>query len=852
MSEYPPLFYRRTTLADVRQYFETVFNRPSTPPLLRYRRKPSSSRYSVTGDSDIGIVSDTELSKPTPTVSYVTRSCRNSPTAPGRLGRTVIETKPLLNKTLSPSWTSESDINMSDKEGQKEPNNMKKNKETKEDKDPVSQKSLRQPTLSLTGTIQKKGRLGQLTDAMVNSMPIPSSTNNAAPAATSTPLTTGATWESNTNFQAEKSLSNISLAYTCSDGNGLQDDSMIRGGSPGKQPPNLQLAHTTTANIVIQGVGADETYQATLQDPPHFSQLPGTWQEAEAEELLRIQAARATSQASSKTSSGQHSEKSTEGPPTPNTLQKRKSKKNHKKPGENGGSSSSSSNAMDDQETVKRRPVSNLHMRIQEMEKHMASMQQQLHTVSSTNNLISQGVVAVDGRTQWCEKKIGELQTHADKTNQHLHEMNSRVNHTLNTVTALATAVAEDRDKARTNHQDMIKLIQNAQSRGSATGEAKEADTCETGLFISGIQELRAFFGLPEDMDPTRVAGKLMDVVGSYYAIHRIYIADRSVDNSTRKNAKAVIIYLTSVYHKKETVIRIKKLLEEHRVARVAVNDCYPLSETPKALALNRLAYEKRQDKSMTRTRVINKKGQAVLQASASRGQPYKDVQVSEETLRPYLQDNRNKGDNNKRPNNNVGQSKEYRDRRNQAEATGMPPPLAQRDSRQRNPPRLSTPNNQPVGRKEPVVKMPRGTGAPDGQAHPLHSQNYPQHQQQQFQQHQQHQGASYQQQGNQYFQQHYQHQQISAPDGQIFNPMENQMSGQQWPILQNIQNVPLHQVNNQVPTRYMAMPEGIASFVTTAMQGGGQQQQQYPSHQNGLVYTQNTASNNTLHRQDD
>jgi hypothetical protein len=162
---------------------------------------------------------------------------------------------------------------MSDKEGQKEPNNMKKNKETKEDKDPVSQKSLRQPTLSLTGTIQKKGRLGQLTNAMVNSMPIPSSTNNAAPAATSTPLTTGATWESNTNFQAEKSLSNISLAYTCSDGYGLQDDSMIRGGSPG----SLQTSNWPTQQRPILSSKELELMKLTRQlyrTPPTSPSCP--------------------------------------------------------------------------------------------------------------------------------------------------------------------------------------------------------------------------------------------------------------------------------------------------------------------------------------------------------------------------------------------------------------------------------------------------------------------------------------------------------------------------------------------------------------------------------------------------
>ena len=214
--------------------------------------------------------------------------------------------------------------------------------------------------------------------------------------------------------------------------------------------------------------------------------------------------------------------------------------------------------------------------------------------------------------------------------------------------------------------EKLEQLAKDAEQGKKVTGNSRVMDTCETGIFISGIQSLKEYYKLNPSMDPSRVVGKLMQEIGCYSAIHNIFVADKTVDAAMRKNARAVILYLTSPYHKKEVSIRLKKYLSDRRQLRVTVSDCFPAEEASKVNALNRLAYDRRQDKTFPRTRVINRRGQAVLQSARKKGDSYKDVKIDEDELQPYYQELRQKRDsnrtNNKGKESNSRQEREYRD----------------------------------------------------------------------------------------------------------------------------------------------------------------------------------------------
>jgi len=82
----------------------------------------------------------------------------------------------------------------------------------------------------------------------------------------------------------------------------------------------------------------------------------------------------------------------------------------------------------------------------------------------------------------------------------------------------------------------------------------------------------------------------------------------------------------------------LKKLFEKYNL-KGTISDVFPAEESSRALALNRYAADKRQDKSMTRTRVINRGGTAYyLQHTTSQDKFYKDANISEDSLKPYFE----------------------------------------------------------------------------------------------------------------------------------------------------------------------------------------------------------------------
>jgi hypothetical protein len=287
------------------------------------------------------------------------------------------------------------------------------------------------------------------------------------------------------------------------------------------------------------------------------------------------------------------------------------------------------------------------------------------------------------------------------------------------------------------------------QYRAAATADGASStctvDSCETGIFVSGIQNFREIFEMHPTTDPVNVAGRLMHEIGSYGAINRVHVADKAVDKKEGYKARAVIIYFNSLFHKRQAAMALKKFLQRNPKLKAIVSDVFPSTETPRALALTRYAADKRYDKSMTRTRVINKSGTAVLQHTEGESKQYKDSAVTEEDLNPYYQpresgkrerqadrkrrnrDERELRDHDRaacRGNNSSNQSSSNY---NQREHQQQPP---QRTSNQQrgatSPQRIFTSNSQPIDNHQPPnVSMPMGNQQqqPGPQQQPPHNQ---------------------------------------------------------------------------------------------------------------------------------
>jgi hypothetical protein len=176
-------------------------------------------------------------------------------------------------------------------------------------------------------------------------------------------------------------------------------------------------------------------------------------------------------------------------------------------------------------------------------------------------------------------------------------------------------------------------------ARATSTGEVQAPPTAvRQGFFLSGIQQFREIFDMRKITDPFVVAGKLMQEIGSYRAINWVHVADKAVDNKERYKVRAIIIYFNTLFCKNQAAIKLKKFLQRNPKLKATVSDVFPSTETPRALAFTRYAADKRYDKTMTRTRVINKSGTAILRHTEGESKQFKDSVVTEADLDPYYQ----------------------------------------------------------------------------------------------------------------------------------------------------------------------------------------------------------------------
>jgi hypothetical protein len=158
------------------------------------------------------------------------------------------------------------------------------------------------------------------------------------------------------------------------------------------------------------------------------------------------------------------------------------------------------------------------------------------------------------------------------------------------------------------------------------------------GFFLSVIQQFKEIFDMRKITDPFVVAGKLMQEIGYYRAINKVHVADKAVDKKERYKARAIIIYINTLFHKRQAAIKLKKFLQRNPKLKATASDVFPSTETPRALALTRYAADKIYHKSITRTRVINKSGTAILQHTEEESKQFKDSVVTEADLDPYYQ----------------------------------------------------------------------------------------------------------------------------------------------------------------------------------------------------------------------
>ena len=755
----PTTNYRRT-LRDLVNFYDNISKKETPPPkLLSYRRLPSVTCTDAYSEKDTA--SDTEVTKVNKKAPLATRSCRSSPTAPHRYANTYIDTITLTINPPLPFSDTDTDSEMTGKKGSNKGSPMSDNRS-----DDDRRKGLRQGTLTKSKT--------STLSLLVGAMPVPIGGTGTIKKTTlekvsNQPIGDGPPAPlplAGTPTNEEGSLS-LPAADSTPKGAGLQDDSIDFGTSPSQQPEHLLLQSQI---IPHQAVGnTDPNFQATFDDPEHLCKVPASWEELEQREAERLRTASISSNSSS-TQQMQIAGAAAAANGTP----KRKNMKKHKKHSTraSNGEDDSSSTPVEDMEedektqTVVRKVVlAPTSKRFAEMEAQIQQLhgtinnltqrlEQQLQTGQQERDSIQKAVssLAADCRNSHIrleahEAGIANLQQHTGVMQTRVEDAEKGINQNTRRIMDAEGSIdtlQENYTSLQQNMDSITREFQQVKTKTSGAANTSE-DTCETGVFISGIQEIMKSYNMDPRSDPVAVAGRLLKEIECFHAINRIYIADRAAVNRGRRHeARAVIVYLNSTFYKRQTTILLKKLFEKYKL-KGTISDVFPAEESSRALALSRYAAEKRLDKSMTRTRVINRGGTAYLQHTTPQDRFYKDVNISEDSLRPYFgsrqtgDGDRHSGDRHDRADrgtrdgrNRIATRRETRDRHGESNSDRETRDMERATARNNNsssnaksnndahrisrnqrvahspPARLSTSNAHPLGNpRHPVVPQP-------------------------------------------------------------------------------------------------------------------------------------------------
>jgi hypothetical protein len=199
------------------------------------------------------------------------------------------------------------------------------------------------------------------------------------------------------------------------------------------------------------------------------------------------------------------------------------------------------------------------------------------------------------------------------------------IHHTVAKITSKQEAMSAEWKRITSNLDHSVPSLQNDQS---------------SSLFLGGLQNLRGWRNDYES-DPLELVEELMQHLHIFYFMDRISMADNNARNSgDRLAARAVIITMRSPHHRREAIIKIKRWLNDQRhngLEGVTVGDCFPNNMVLRARKLGKYAFEKKKQGHLHRFRVINRRGEAVLQIS-KKDKPFEDCHPTDDELEGHEQ----------------------------------------------------------------------------------------------------------------------------------------------------------------------------------------------------------------------
>jgi hypothetical protein len=234
----------------------------------------------------------------------------------------------------------------------------------------------------------------------------------------------------------------------------------------------------------------------------------------------------------------------------------------------------------------------------QQMKTTMEEVMQRLKKLEMDHTFLAGSFDAYTGN------EIEQVQTLTNK----FMAMDANVAQQMNEHIRLANQVGENGEKIQVLHHDLQKTQQGVmevtakqdtilhqlatmkEQIQSTNIQSRAQPEQDTAHFLGGIHPLREFFNKP-DSDPAQIVRDLLVDIHLYCSLDKTYIADGQAHTTgDRRQARAMILIMRSVQHKKEAIIRIKRYLSQYTIKNVTVSDIFPADQMEMVKKLSKSA----------------------------------------------------------------------------------------------------------------------------------------------------------------------------------------------------------------------------------------------------------------------
>ncbi len=302
----------------------------------------------------------------------------------------------------------------------------------------------------------------------------------------------------------------------------------------------------------------------------------------------------------------------------------------------NGADSSAVQDQLADMPILKQQ----LAVALQDIANLKVAMDEQFDTLTRTATAVGSHGVAIDNlhnQSEIFRQKLVDVEVRTDTACTDMAEA-KRVAQKSEAVAKKSMEVAqacsaeikslEKRMAALRKIQDDMVLnvsrIQDHPTQQSGIPPSRLDELSENSIFLAGIPSIRNRLKMPAKSDPVFVVSCFLRELEIYSGMDNIVIADSAAQ--TRSEARAVIIYMRSNFHKRGVMGTLRRELARQKMPDTAVRDCFPTAIMDKVKRYIRFAMKLKSAGTIDKFQIINRKGQPVLQTGKRAGN-YADYQ---------------------------------------------------------------------------------------------------------------------------------------------------------------------------------------------------------------------------------